>query len=200
MGELDTKAIVVGLGGTMRAGSSSERALRSAMERIEKKGLATVLFTGEALMLPMYDPASKQSTPRSTRIVDTIRRAAGVLIASPCYHGSVSGLVKNCLDYIEETAGDSRPYLDGKAVGLIGCGFGNQGPTMVLSQLRSITHSLRGWPVPMGVAINTAVARFEHGAWSDTNVDTQLSIMADQVIEFIQSGSGRKQTSVTVDA
>lgn len=200
MGELDTKAIVVGLGGTMRPGSSSEQALRSAMERIERKGVTTVLFTGEALMLPIYDPATRQSTPGSTHIVEMIRRAAGVLIASPCYHGSVSGLVKNSLDYIEETAGDPRPYLDGKAVGLIGCGFGNQGPTMVLSQLRSITHSLRGWPVPMGVAINTAVTKFDNGAWNDTNVDTQLSIMADQVVEFIQSVSGRQQRSEAVGA
>jgi FMN reductase len=200
MCEMGTMPTVVGLGGTMRAGSSSEQALRYAMECIKEQGLNTVLLTGEELMLPMYDPSSKQGTLRSAHIVDLLRRAAGVIIASPCYHGSVSGLIKNSLDYMEETAVDPRPYLDGKAVGLIGCGFGNQGPTMVLSQLRSITHSLRGWPVPMGVAINTAVAKFDGGSWNDENVGNQLSIMAHQVVKFVQLSANRRQADGKANA
>ena len=42
-----------------------------------------------------------------------------VVIASPGYHGTVSGLVKNSLDYLEVLREDDRPYLDGRAVGVI---------------------------------------------------------------------------------
>jgi FMN reductase len=75
-------------------------------------------------------------------------------------------------------------YFDGRAVGCIGCGYGYQGPGMVLGQLRSITHALRGWPVPLGVAINSAVIKFENGKCADPGIAKQLEIMARQVVDF----------------
>ena len=79
-----------------------------------------------------------------------------------------------------------------RAVGCIGCGYGYQGPGMVLAQLRSITHALRGWPVPLGVAINSAVIRFENGKCTDPGIAKQLEIMARQVVDFAgrQIGGG----------
>ena len=79
---------------------------------------------------------------------------------------------------------DERVYFDGRSVGCIGCGYGYQGPGMVLAQLRSITHALRGWPVPLGVAINSAVTKFENGKCTDPGITKQLEIMARQVVDF----------------
>ena len=53
------------------------------------------------------------------RMIAALRRANGVILSTPCYHGSVSGLVKNALDYTEDMCKDPEPYLDGRAVGLI---------------------------------------------------------------------------------
>ena len=69
--------------------------------------------------------------------------------------------MKNALDYTEDMCKDAEPYLDGRAVGLIVCGHGWQSTGVVLSAFRSIVHALRGWPTPMGVAINTLVERFD---------------------------------------
>ena len=74
---------------------------------------------------------------------------------------------------------------DGRAVGLIVCGHGWQSTGVVLSAFRSIVHALRGWPTPMGLAINTQVDRFdEEGAGIGEQSARQMAIMVGQVVEF----------------
>jgi FMN reductase len=97
----------------------------------------------------------------------------------------VSGLLKNALDYVEDLAQDPHPYFDGRAVGLIVCGSGWQSTAITLSALRSIVHALRGWPTPMGVAINTANKTFdEHGTVIEETAARQIGILVNQVVDF----------------
>jgi FMN reductase len=178
------KPLIVGLGGTTRPGSSSEQALTQALDFVCAAGAETQLFSGRDLLLPLYDPEPGTLTEAAQKLLTALREADGIVLSSPCYHGALSGLIKNAIDYTEEMRGDARPYFDGRAVGCIGCGYGYQGPGMVLGQLRAITHALRGWPVPLGVAINSAVIKFEGGKCSDSGIAKQLEIMAHQVVEF----------------
>jgi FMN reductase len=87
---------------------------------------------------------------------------------------------------------DPRVYLDGRALGAIGCGFGHQGPATVLSQLRQIAHALRAWNVPLGVAINTAAVKFEAESCSDDAIARQIRIMAAQVVEHARRTNAEK--------
>lgn len=48
---------VVGIGGSLRTDSQSERALRIALEGAERAGAKTTVITGADLVLPFYDPA-----------------------------------------------------------------------------------------------------------------------------------------------
>src|SRR3546814_8041656 len=82
----------------------------------------------------------------SSDLVAAVRDADGLILASPGYHGSISGLVKNAIDYLEETARDRRVYLHGLPVGLIATAFGWQATGGTLLAMRSIVHALRGWP------------------------------------------------------
>src|ERR1700685_4635466 len=177
------RPLIVGIGGTPRPGSSSEKALRYALALAAAQGANIELFDGASINLPMYAPESAERSEGALRMVDALRRANGVIISTPCYHGSVSGLVKNALDYTEDMAKDTEPYLDGRAVGLIVCGHGWQSTGVVLSAFRSIVHALRGWPTPMGVAINTLVERFdEQGTALGEQSARQMAIMVGQVI------------------
>ena len=179
------RPLIVGIGGTTRPGSSSEKALRYALALAEAQGAQVQLFDGAGINLPMYTPESSVRSDHAQRMIAALRRANGVIVSTPCYHGSVSGLVKNALDYTEDMCKDPEPYLDGRAVGLIVCGHGWQSTGVVLSAFRSIVHALRGWPTPMGVAINTLVDRFdETGAGIAEQSERQLAIMVGQVIEF----------------
>lgn len=155
------KPLVVGIGGTTRAGSSTERALRHALAACEREGAETLLLAAGDLDLPMYTPESPERTPKALALVGALRRADGVVIASPGYHGGISGLVKNALDYTEDIRDDERPYFDGRAVGCIVCAYGWQATMTTLISLRSIVHALRGWPTPLGVVINSAEEVFD---------------------------------------
>ncbi len=178
---------ILGIGGTVRSGSSSERALALALDHARRQGAETLLIAGRDLVLPLYEPDSDSRCEEARALCAHLRRADGIILSSPCYHGAISGLIKNALDYVEDMRNDARPYFDGRAVGCIGCGAGSQGPSMVLAELRAIVHALRGWPTPLGVAINSLQVKFEDGACSDQGIARQLEIMARQVIAFVSS-------------
>jgi FMN reductase len=183
---MDTSPYIVGIGGTVRAGSSTERALRFALNVCEQEGATITTFTGEHLAaLPLYEPELAERTPGAVRLVEELRRADGVIVASPGYHGSVSGLVKNALDYVEDMRDDDQCYFTGRAVGCISTGSGWQGVVTTLESLRSIVHALRGWPTPMGAAINSTLPVFgPNGDVVDERVAFQLSTVAHEVMQF----------------
>jgi FMN reductase len=177
---------IVGLGGTMRAGSSTEKALRYALGVCARAGASATVFGGPELgTLPLYAPEIPDRTDLALRLVDELRRADGVVIASPSYHGSVSGLVKNALDYTEDMRDDDRVYFANRAVGCVATGAGWQGVVSTLGALRDIVHALRGWPTPMGVALNTSSPVFaEAGEPADDRTRFQLETMAHEIISF----------------
>lgn len=182
----DPRPFIVGLGGTLSAASSSERALRLALSAAAAQGARTKQFTAQALDLPMYTVDRSQRTPAALELVDALAQADGVIIATPGYHGGISGLVKNALDYIEDLRDDARPYLDGRAVGLIVCAYGWQATTTTLMSLRSTVHALRGWPTPLGVTINSAQTLFDSaGLPADDRCAEQLAALSGQVLDFV---------------
>lgn len=173
---------VVGIGGSLRLGSQSEHALRIALAGAEAAGARTTAISGSGLMLPFYDPALVPTPP--PELVSALRDADGVILVSPGYHGTVSGLVKNALDYIEELRGDRRPYLDGRAVGCVALAHGWQAAVTTLTSLRSIVHALRGWPTPLGAAVNTTEVTFDDEGCSEPHVEKILRTIGEQVVDF----------------
>jgi FMN reductase len=136
----------------------------------------------------MYNPHDPARTPKAVQLISALREADAVIVASPGYHGGVSGLVKNALDYIEDMREDSRVYLDNKPWGSISSAFGWQAAVGTLDQLRAIGHALRAWPTPLGVAINSAVQIWDgNGELADPGVRNQLDLLASQVLAFVRS-------------
>jgi FMN reductase len=176
------KPFIVGIGGTNAPGSSTEKALILALQSAERAGAETELF-GSAVLTKMPHYLTGQ-TPEGDHFVKSIRAADGVIIASPGWHGSISGLVKNAIDYVEETAKDERVYLDGLPVGLISTAYGWQATGTTLATLRSIVHALRGWPTPLGAAINSSGGIFKDGECTDKGAAMQLELVGKQVTEF----------------
>jgi FMN reductase len=169
--------LIVGIGGTTRSSSSTEQALRAALAEAEAQGAETLVFGGaELIRQPIYDPQDEGGRAVRLDLVDAVRRADGLIIASPGYHGSISGLIKNALDGLEDLRADDRPYLDGRAVGLIVTAEGSQAGASTLAALRSIVHALRGWPTPLGVVLNVGEPNHQDQA--------RLCLVAQQVVAF----------------
>jgi FMN reductase len=179
------KPSIVGIGGTTRRASSTDRALRIALQAAEEAGARTHIFDGPFLSrLPHYVPEHPERNDEQRQLVDTVRRADGLIIASPGYHGGVSGLVKNALDLLEDLRDDERGYLEGRAVGCVVNAAGWQACVSTLMALRSIVHALRGWPTPLGVTINTSETVFDANGECPEKIATQLAQVGRHVVEF----------------
>ena len=186
-----TAPLVVGIGGSSRAGSSSERMLARSLEHlaahpIDGVPVDTELIGGaELARLPIYSTEQDGLIPEAERLVDLVSRADAVVIATPGYHGAMSGLIKNALDHLEFLRDAERPYLDGRAVGIIVSAAGWQACGTTLVSVRSTVHALRGWPTPFAATVNTAEpVQLEDGRYTE-RVDGALSVVAQQVAQFI---------------
>jgi FMN reductase len=178
--------LVVGFGGTARPDSSGERLVSAVLAEVQSLGARTRFFGGSALAaLPHFSPESEQRTPEQLEFVEAIRAADGVVIATPGYHGGVSGLVKNAIDLLEDLREDGRAYFEGRAVGLIVTCAGWQACGGTLMSLRGIVHAMRGWPTPLGIAVNTATKPFAaDGSITDPGLIKSLKMQARQVLQF----------------
>lgn len=178
------RIFVVGIGGSTRAGSSTEVVVRAVLDGLEQAGAETRLYAGDGLILPMYEQ-TPSCADAGRALVDDVRRADAVVIGSPGYHGTISGLMKNVLDYLEELSGDESPYLDRKAVGCVATAYGWQAAVNTLTTLRQIVHALRGWPTPYGIAINaTGGIVHEDGTFRDERQQLGVDVMAQQILDF----------------
>ena len=181
------RPLIVGVGGTLRSGSGTERAMRIVLDAAQGCGARVELIAGPDLDLPLFTPERRDRHPRALRLIDALRRSDGIVLGSPGYHGSLSGLVKNALDYTEDMRLDACPYFDRRAVASIGTGGGWQGAVAALNALRGIVHALRGWNTPLGVAINSAEPVFDtEGRCVQPRLQEQLESLGRELVGFCE--------------
>lgn len=180
--------LIVGLGGTTRAGSSTERLIAAVLAAAESRGARTRLFGGADLEdLPHFAPERPERTPGQRALVEAVRDADALVIGTPGYHGGISGLVKNALDLLEDLNGGPRCYLDGKPVGILVSAGGWQAGGVTLSAMRDVVHALRGWPTPIGITVNTLA---EHpftpaGELAPPGLASLVDQMVDQLLSRV---------------
>ncbi|WP_239019575.1 NADPH-dependent FMN reductase [Sphingomonas suaedae] len=176
-----SKPHIVALGGTSRPESATGRALARCLAIADEAGARTTLLTGEAINFPPYELCDPAPQGNIAQFVEVLRSADAVIIGSPGYHGTLSGLVKNALDHVELLRGDDRAYFDRMPVGMVATAGGWQAAVSTMGALRTVVHALRGWPTPLGVAINM-------GADGDplADAESQLRMMVGQILWFLE--------------
>ena len=186
------RPLIVGIGGTPRAGSSTERALALSLRAAEQAGARTRIFGGEFLeRLPHFNPGPAGPSPAQSELAAAVREADGIILATPGYHGSLSGVVKNALDTLELTSRDERPYFHGLPVGVIVTAAGPQAGGATLMAVRGIIHAMRGWPTPFGAALSASNLFDEAGECREAKDAAQLTMVAEQVMEFARMRAGQ---------
>jgi chromate reductase len=129
-------ARILGISGSLRAGSHNTRLLRAAAELLPP-GVELELYDG-LRELPPYDADldNEPAHPAVARLRDAIAAADAVLIATPEYNGSIPGVLKNALDWA------SRPFpenaLRGKPAAVIGASTGLFGAVWAQADLRKV--------------------------------------------------------------
>ncbi len=130
--------LIVGIGGTGLTTSSTGYALAVALSVTQSMD-ASIRHIGAELLyeLSFYKPQCGLRDEIQKAFVEIVRNSNAVIIASPAYHGGMSGVIKNALDTLDDLRSDDRPYLDGRAVGCIVRSHGPQAGGATLAAMRS---------------------------------------------------------------
>ncbi len=172
---------VVGLGGSLRTGSTSRTALQTALDGAQAANAEPSLIWVRDLDLPMYTP--ERAVPAGAReLADTVHDSDALIWSTPTYHGSVSGSFKNALDWLILLAERDPPYLTNKPVGLVATAGGVQG-LQAVNSMEFVVRALRGWSVPLVQPVAQSWQTFDpDGRLADDMIAAQLRELGAEVV------------------
>jgi len=98
---------ILGISGSLRAESFNTRLLKAACELIREEGV--VFEIHEIARIPLYNSDLDGGTKPEpvVDLIDAITGADGVLFATPEYNYSISGVLKNAIDWASRPAFNS---------------------------------------------------------------------------------------------
>jgi FMN reductase len=178
---------VVGIGGTLRDGSTGLRALEEALRAAEEAGATTELLDLRELALPMYEPGKplEEYGENVEKLVEAMRGADAMLWSTAAYHGTLAGVTKNALDFAQFLARDEKPYLQDKVVGLIATAGGGMAAINAINAMVNVVHALRGIAAPLSVPVAQSWKVFDgEGNIRDENVAGRLEALGGLVVEM----------------
>jgi arsenic resistance protein ArsH len=122
------------------------------VEQFRQKGFSTEVFSPVDGHIPFF-AYPKGDMPDSVKHMCEVFLKADVHVwLTPLYHGSMTGVMKNTLDWLEMTSKLSNPYLTGKVVALVCWGDGSQA-MQGINAMDSVAKALRAWVLPFSVPI-----------------------------------------------
>ena len=165
---------LLGLAGSLRAGSYNRGLLRAAAELAPA---GTVFEEHDLRGLPFYDgDLEAAGDPDSVReLKDAIRQADAILIATPEYNRGIPGVLKNAIDWASRPALASP--LAGKPVAIMGATTGFAGTARAQQQLRDALEFPGALVVQRPeVLVSEAYLRFdEHGELVDEETRAEIA-------------------------
>ena len=188
---------VIGIGGTLRDGSTGLRALERALAAAERAGATTELLDLRELGLPMYEPGKplEEFGESAERLVEAMRDADAMLWGTAAYHGTLAGVTKNALDFAQFTSRDEKPYLQDKVVGLVATAGGSVAAVNAINAMVNVVHALRGVAAPLSVPVTQSWNVFDdEGNIDDEGVDERLESLGRLVVEMAAK-LGDKETA-----
>lgn len=147
----DRSILIAGICGSLRAGSYTRMALQVALAGAAEIGAQTSLIDLRDFDLPFA--SGDEGSPLGSgvlRLRKLVREADGIVLGTPEYHGSLSGVLKNALDLM------GFDQFEGKMIGLVGVSGGRMGAFEALNALRGVGRALHAWVVPEQASIPEA--------------------------------------------
>lgn len=126
--------------------------------------------------IPIFDPYDQKAPDSVEQMIRKFSENDLQIWIAPLYHGSIPGVMKNALDWLQLTYSDDSPYLTNKKVGLI-CiadgGFGVQG----INAMMSIAHSLRASLLPFSIPVNKQEAEVRNPEQLASHYQNKIKLM-----------------------
>ncbi len=176
---------IVGIGGSLRADSYSQQALQVAADRVQALGVEVEILELREMNLPFCNGGDAYPEyPDVARLKESVKQADGLILSTPEYHGSISGVLKNALDLM------GFEELSGKVSGLISV-LGGQSNSNALNDLRVIMRWVHGWVIPEQIAIGQAWKAFgKDGKLLDEVLSKRFDQFAQSLVDSTQKLRG----------
>jgi FMN reductase len=156
--------------------------LQTALAGAAAAGATTQLLDLRELDLPMYRSDSNTPNAAAATLIERCYAADGLVWSSPMYQGTISGALKNALDWLHVLGDRQPPYLHDKVIGLVSAAGGTQG-LQAINTMEFSVRALRGWAVPYVVPVASAHRVFDNeGHVRDPGVDLQLRTLGAEVV------------------
>lgn len=171
---------VVAISGSLRSTGYTCKALSIALEGAQELGAETQLILLNDYDLVFVDGREKAEYPAGVhRLREDVKSAQGIILGTPEYHGSYSGVLKNAIDLM------GFDEFGGKMWGLVGVAGGSLGAVNALNSLRMIGRTLHAWVVPEQVSLSDAWTHFDDdGHLEDEKIRQRLMDVGRQVARF----------------
>jgi NAD(P)H-dependent FMN reductase len=189
----------------MRQGSYSTLTLKLVLEEAKKYQSESYMLELRKINLPLYNPSEASSDQTSSsssynnnnnyndleKITKTLKWADAIILASPDYHGSMSGALKNFLDYFwEEFAGKTFGYIVAS----------HEKGLTVVDQLCTAVRQCYGWSMPYNISINGEKDFNSNGNLVNSVLAKRIKMLARDLVtygkllrrQFLQDVTNRK--------
>lgn len=177
----DQNIRVAGISGSLREGSYSRNAVQIALNGATELGAETEMLDLRDYDLPFCSGTRNvdSQNPDVCRLRSEVKTADGIILGTPEYHGSFSGVLKNALDLM------GFEEFEGKMVGLVSVSGGRMGGLDALNSLRAIGRTLHAWVIPEQVSIPEVYAAFNRdGSLKNAKTQARLVNVGRQVARF----------------
>jgi FMN reductase len=168
---------IVGIPGSLRQRSSSHRALEHAMMLLTRMGCHTHIIDLRETRLPFCngDRNELETDSEVVYLRNAVSKAHAIVLSTPEYHGSLSGVLKNALDLLDQS------HLEGKVSGVISV-LGGPANSNALNDLSRIMRWCHAWVIPQQIAIGHASAAFIDGQIRDADLLQRFEEFAGSLV------------------
>ena len=181
---------IVAFAGSTRTGSFNKQLLAIAAAAARAAGAEVTVVDLRELALPLYDQDLEAGSglPGGAKEFKALLRASdGFLVASPEYNSSITGALKNAIDWASRAETDDEPPLAafrGKTAALLAASPGALGGLRGLVTVRSILGNIGVLVLPDQVCIGTAHEAFDaSGRLTDDAKTRRVAALAAALVE-----------------
>jgi NAD(P)H-dependent FMN reductase len=189
---MPTPPKILAFAGSTREGSYNKQLLKLAAAAASKAGGDVQVIDLRDFPLPIYDGdlESREGLPENARKLKQLFIShQAILISSPEYNSSVSGVLKNAIDWVSRPAPGEAPLagFEGKVAGLLSASPGALGGLRGLVQLRAILGNIRVLVLPDQVAVSRANEAFDaEGRLKDPKLQASVEKLAEKLVDHVR--------------
>ena len=175
---------ILGLSGSLRRDSHNTRLLAGARTLLPD-GVELVVFDQLGAIPPYNEDDERPTPPAVAALKAAIAGADAVLVATPEYNGSISGVLKNALDWVSRPVAETP--LRGKPAAVVGASTGLFGAVWAQAEARKVLATIGANVLERDLPVGQA-----HDAWADdgTLLDPDLRAALGEIVRELVEQAG----------